>query len=87
MAYSVVFTPAAERSLEHLDRTISRRIKPKVLALADNPRPSGCVKLQGHSGLFRIRVGDYRVVYHIDDARQLVEVTIVANRREVYRDL
>jgi mRNA interferase RelE/StbE len=87
MAYSVLFTSAAERSMERLDKSIARRIKPKVLALAENPRPSGCIKLQGNQDLYRIRVGDWRIVYRINDQRRSVEITIVANRREVYRDL
>ncbi len=58
-----------------------------LLKLANNPRPSGSVKLAGGSNLYRIRIGDYRVVYRIDDAHQLVEITIVAHRREVYRGL
>ena len=87
MAYSVTFTPSAEKSLAKLDRSIARRLKPKVLALADSPRPTGCLRLAGHSNLYRIRVGDYRIVYRIDDPRHMVEITIVAHRREVYRDL
>jgi len=87
MAYSVVFTTLAERSIGQLDRSVAARIKPKILNLASNPRPSGSMKLAGGGNLYRIRMGDYRVVYHIDDAKQLVEITIVAHRREVYRGL
>jgi mRNA interferase RelE/StbE len=87
MAYSVVFTTLAERSIEQLDRSIAGRIKPKVLSLANDPRPRGAAKLAGPSNLYRIRIGDYRVVYRIDDAKQLVEITIIAHRREVYRGL
>jgi mRNA interferase RelE/StbE len=87
MAYLVVFTPSAERSVAKLDVGVARRIKPKILTLADHPRPSGCLKLAGSRDLYRIRVGDYRIIYTIDDARQLIEITLVAHRREVYRDL
>jgi len=55
--------------------------------LATNPRPSGAVKLAGSAGFWRIRVGDYRVVYHIDDTSQIVDIRIVAHCRDVYRGL
>ncbi|HEV7302013.1 MAG TPA: type II toxin-antitoxin system RelE/ParE family toxin [Tepidisphaeraceae bacterium] len=87
MPYDVAFSNTAERSLGKLDRSILARIKPRVLALADDPRPPGCTKLAGHATLWRIRVGDYRVVYDVDDAAERVEVTIVAHRRESYRGL
>jgi mRNA interferase RelE/StbE len=54
------------------------------LALADNPHPAGCKKLEGYKDLWRIRVGDMRVVYVIDDSAKLVSVVRVAHRREVY---
>ncbi|BFU92240.1 MAG: hypothetical protein NTAFB01_34270 [Nitrospira sp.] len=53
--------------------------------MAKQPRPSGCEKLSGESELYRIRQGDYRVVYGIDDAARLVEVVKIGHRREVYR--
>ena len=55
------------------------------MALAGDPRPAGCKKLRGHKDLWRIRAGDYRVVYIIDDANALVSITRVAHRREIYR--
>jgi mRNA interferase RelE/StbE len=60
------------------------RIVPRLENLASNPRPSGCKKLRSGDEEWRIRVGDYRVVYTIDDARLLVEVTRIRHRREVY---
>jgi mRNA interferase RelE/StbE len=65
-------------------RCCSVRIDRKILALVDNPRPAGCKKLKGHKDQWRIRVGDWRVLYMIDDAAKLVIVTGVAHRREVY---
>ncbi len=73
--------------MEALDRSVARRIKPKVLSLAGEPRPAGAAKLKGHRDFYRIRIGDFRVVYSIDDAHEVVEIVIVAHRREVYRDL
>jgi mRNA interferase RelE/StbE len=57
---------------------------PKIEGLAANPRPSGCRKLRGYKDLWRIRIGDYRVVYIIDDDRKTVSVTRIAHRRDVY---
>jgi mRNA interferase RelE/StbE len=86
MAYAVTFASAGEKSLEKIDSSVARRIKPKILALAITPRPAGCVKLHGHRDLYRFRVGNYRVIYRIDDPGQLVEIALIAHRREVYRD-
>jgi mRNA interferase RelE/StbE len=63
---------------------VFKRIDRKILALADNPRPPGCKKLRGYRDQWRIRVGDWRVVYLIDDVARLVTITRVAHRREVY---
>jgi mRNA interferase RelE/StbE len=70
--------------LDTLDDAVFKRIDRKVLGLADNPRPPGCKKLRGYKDQWRIRVGDWRVVYLIDDAARLVTITRVAHRREVY---
>jgi mRNA interferase RelE/StbE len=87
MAYSVVFTTLGERSIGKLDRSIAERIKSKILNLANDPRPLGSVKLAGSTDLYRIRLGDYRIVYRIDDQQQLMEITIIAHSREVYRGI
>jgi mRNA interferase RelE/StbE len=70
--------------LDALDDAVFTRIDRKILGLADNPRPPGCKKLRGYRDQWRIRVGDWRVVYLIDDAAKLVTITRVAHRREVY---
>jgi mRNA interferase RelE/StbE len=61
------------------------RIVPQLENLASDPRPSGCKKMQGGDREWRIRVGDYRVVYTVDDARLLVEVTRIRHRSDVYK--
>jgi mRNA interferase RelE/StbE len=60
------------------------RIVPRLEGLASEPRPPGCKKLKGGHNEWRIRIGDYRAVYEIDDAAKTVDVTRVAHRREVY---
>jgi mRNA interferase RelE/StbE len=70
--------------LDALDDTLFTRIDRKILALAETPRPAGCKKLKGHRDLWRIRVGEWRVLYIVDDTARLVRVTRIAHRREVY---
>lgn len=84
MRYTVVLRRAAEKALDKLPHWLQDRIRVHIDALADNPRPHGCVKLTG-SGEYRIRVGDYRVVYLIEDARLVVIVVRVGPRGDVYR--
>jgi mRNA interferase RelE/StbE len=70
--------------MDALDDALFARIDRKILALAENPRPPGCKKLRGYKDQWRIRVGDWRVLYAVDDAVKLVSITRVAHRREVY---
>ncbi len=83
--YDVLIERTAERDIKSLPTAIFDRILPRIKALADNPRPTGCHKLAGSKNDWRIRIGDYRVVYEIDDARKQVKIFRVRHRREVYR--
>ena len=83
--HTVVFARSARRELEGLEATVARRIISRVEALASEPRPHGCVKLQGAADLWRIRIGDYRVVYAIDDDARVVDIRIVRHRSDAYR--
>ena len=87
MDYAVSFKASAAKELARLPTSIQRRVVEKATILGSTPRPAGAVKLEGGEGLWRIRIGDYRVVYLIDDKNRVVEVRIVAHRREVYRGL
>ena len=82
--YSLEIKSSAQKELDALDDALFTRLDRKILALIDNPRPAGCKKLRGYTNQWRIRVGDWRVVYIIDDAAKLVTVTRIAHRREVY---
>ena len=84
-AYQVTFARSARRELEDLPQGLAARILTRIKALAGNPRPHGCRKLQGPSQLWRIRVGEYRVVYKIDDKDLIVDITVIRHRREAYR--
>lgn len=83
MPYRIEFSPAASRQLEALPRQIQIRISARIDALSTNPRPPGVKKLRV-STLYRIRIGDYRVMYNVKDADQLIQVALVKHRREAY---
>jgi mRNA interferase RelE/StbE len=82
--YSVELKSSARKELERLPANLVQRIFPKLEALASDPRPAGCKKLKGGQHDWRIRVGDYRVVYAIDDEKLLVSVTRIRHRSDVY---
>lgn len=81
---SVELKPSARKELERLQGRVIERIFPRLEALEDEPRPAGCKKLKGGRDEWRIRVGDYRVVYVVDDVKLRVSVTRVRHRSEVY---
>ena len=83
--YSVQLAPSAERDLVALDKPVQRRVAARIDALAENPRPVGVAKLQGEANAWRIRVGDYRILYTIEDRRLVVLVIKIGRRREAYR--
>ncbi len=83
--YRVLLERAAEKDLARLSSAIHDRVIVAIQALARNPRPSGCRKLAAGQNNWRIRVGDYRVVYEIADEIRVVRVNRVRHRREVYR--
>ena len=82
--YSLEIKRSAQKELDALDETLFTRIDRKIVALADSPRPAGCKKLKGYKDQWRLRVGNWRVLYIIDDAAKLVTITRIAHRREVY---
>ena len=85
--YEIEFSPGAKKELGKLDRSVQERIAEKIKALAGNPRPTGSEALQGYPRLFRIRAGEYRVIYTVDEGRIVVVVVRVADRKEVYKKL
>jgi mRNA interferase RelE/StbE len=88
VSYEIEWTASAVRELRELDKQTGRRIVLAVTALGADPRPPGCRALTGQpAGVMRIRVGDHRVVYQVEDAKVQVTVVRVAHRREVYRKL
>jgi mRNA interferase RelE/StbE len=82
--YSVEVKSSARRELEALPDSVLARVVRKIESLGDTPRPTGCKKLPGYKDHWRIRIGDWRMVYIIDDAAKRISVTRIAHRREVY---
>ena len=82
--YAVRFVRSARKDLEALPDAAVARIFPRIEALADDPRPPGCKKLRGARDLWRIRIGQYRVIYQIDDPVLVVEIRAVGDRKDVY---
>lgn len=85
--YEVIFTRRAERVFRRLPPELVRRLDRAILALGDNPRPPGHRKLAGQDDLYRIRVGDWRVIYSIEDDRLIVLVIEIGPRDSIYRNL
>ena len=83
--YSVLTDHRAQKEIKKLDKDAQRRIVTKIESLATNPRPSGVDKLEDNDELYRVRVGDYRMIYQIKDRELIVLVVRVGHRREVYR--
>ena len=84
MSYSIVIAARAQRQLRGIENVTRQRISAAIDELVTNPRPPGCRKLQGRNA-WRIRIGDYRVIYEIEDDKLIVTVIDVGHRRDIYR--
>lgn len=82
--YKLVFSASAKKELLSLPNTIAARILAKIELLAELPRPSGAKKLVGYKHFWRIRIGDYRVIYSIDEKQITIDILRIAHRKEVY---
>ena len=85
MTYEIRIARSALKVLASIERRDQQRIRAAIDLLADNPRPPACTPLVGESGVYRIRIGDYRVLYEVRDAVLVVHVVAVGHRRDVYR--
>jgi len=83
--FAVRFTRSAEKELERLPARVVERIHAAIRKLADNPRPHGSIKLKGFDNKYRIRVGDYRVLFEIPEAIVVVLIVEVSHRKDAYR--
>ena len=87
MNYELILKPSAEKQLHRLPKSVQARVLDKLVAVQADPHLPGAIKLAGATTAWRVRLGDYRVVYEIKESRRSIFVTIIAHRREVYRDL
>ena len=83
--YAITFARSARKELEALSRPLVARLLSRIEVLGRDPRPSGCRKLVGQGNLWRIRVGDYRVIYETDDGRRTVDISAIRHRSDAYR--
>jgi mRNA interferase RelE/StbE len=82
--YEVVFSKRAEKDIEKLPAKAVEKIIPVVISLESNPRPVNCKKLKGYVDLWRVRVGNYRIIYSIEDKILLVDIRGIGDRKDVY---
>jgi mRNA interferase RelE/StbE len=85
MTYRVTITATAVKERKRLDATSRKRVDAALRSLVENPRPHGAKKLAGSKYDWRVRVGDYRILYEVDDNGRLITVWRIAHRKEVYR--
>jgi mRNA interferase RelE/StbE len=85
MSYKVIIPKPVQKQLDNLQNDVSARVLEKILSLAEDPRPSGVKKLKGFDSEYRIRIGDYRVRYEIDDQTLTVIVLHCLHRKDVYK--
>ena len=83
--YQITFSSSAEKELLSLPKKLGSQILSKIDLLAQNPRPSGCKKLTGSKNSYRIRVGDFRILYTIEDDKLIVDVVKIGDRKDVYK--
>ncbi|MBW4425235.1 MAG: type II toxin-antitoxin system RelE/ParE family toxin [Nostoc desertorum CM1-VF14] len=85
MSYAIVISKSVQKQIDNLPNDVIERVIEKIQNLASEPRPDGIVKLKSSNNEYRIRIGDYRVRYEIDDESQLVQILQCKHRKDVYR--
>ncbi|MBE2219641.1 MAG: type II toxin-antitoxin system RelE/ParE family toxin [Ignavibacteria bacterium] len=84
-AYEILFARTARKELEDIEVRFAVQILKKIEGLSLNPRPTGSKKLKGEKNLWRLRVGNYRVIYSISDSDKLIDVSVIRHRKDVYK--
>jgi mRNA interferase RelE/StbE len=85
--YTIQFQKKASKQLENLARQpIYLRLRDVIDELEDNPRPRGCKKMKGHDEQYRIRVGEFRIIYDVDDSVRIIDIIKLGDRKDVYQD-
>jgi mRNA interferase RelE/StbE len=83
--YQIRFKLSSAKEFKNLPSNIQKRIEEVLEKMIENPRISGVIKLRGDDKLYRIRVGDYRLVFEIDDSEKLIKITRIRHRQDVYK--
>jgi mRNA interferase RelE/StbE len=83
--YRILIGASAAREFDSLPLAVQPRVRKAIDALAANPRPPGTMKIRGGTDLFRIRIGDYRVIFHVYDGEKVVDIVHMRHRREAYQ--
>lgn len=86
-AYKIIFDRDVEKDLSKIPKKIAKNILRKILALEHNPKPAQSLKLSGTDGVYRLRIGDYRAVYLLDEGRKEIVVYHIRHRKDVYRKM
>jgi len=86
MSYQVIVPKPVQKQLDNLPASVRQRVVERILALKENPRPFGSIKLTDYADEYRVRVGDYRVRYQVNDQEALVLLLHCKHRKDVYRD-
>ncbi|MCD5409163.1 MAG: type II toxin-antitoxin system RelE/ParE family toxin [Methanocellales archaeon] len=82
--YEITLASSAEKEINSLPKSIQKRVEKVIDSLKDKPRPRGTTKLKGKEDVYRIRIGDYRVIYTVDDKKRIVDVSYVRHRSKAY---
>jgi mRNA interferase RelE/StbE len=85
MKYRIEFSPTAESQLKKLPKEVQSRLKHPIDRLAENPFPRGVKKLSAEENLYRLRIGDYRIIYHVKGKALLILILKLGHRKNVYR--
>jgi len=87
MTYSIQFKGSVEKDLRPLPKTVLLRVMRSIIALQDDPQPQTAVKVAGSDNLYRVRVGDYRIIYELVHEQELLVIHYIRHRRDVYRSV
>jgi mRNA interferase RelE/StbE len=85
VSYTIILSKPAVKALRSLQSNVNSRVGAAIDSLKEEPRPAGCKKLMGQEELWRIRLGDYRIVYAVDDVIRVVDIRRIGHRGDIYR--
>jgi mRNA interferase RelE/StbE len=85
VSYRVVILPSAKKELEAISSPFFEKVEERMLSLGNDARPPGCKKMRDGEGIWRVRCGNYRIIYEINDTANIVTIQRVGHRREIYR--